>query len=447
MSLHIQRLQADRIRGLAAHFPVVLLTGARQTGKTTLLRDLYPDAPFLTLDLPSVAQEAELNGTAFLDALAGHPTVILDEVQYAPALFRSLKVAVDADRHRMGRFIMTGSQKFALMENLSESLAGRCVIVELETLASVELIDANPMNFPGVEDLMWRGGYPELWRAPDMPARDFYASYLATYLERDVRQLVNVASLRDFERFIRMCATYSGNLVNYQTLATDVGIAGSTAKQWLSVLEASNIIHILPPYFRNHGKRLIKTPKLFFRDTGLLCFLLGLASPQQMVQSPFIGAIWETYVLGQVMRAREAQASPADVFFWRDAQGVEVDFVLWLNGRLQFIEAKWSETGGDSRALKSMHQIRSFLGSAAADRHLLACRTPAAHWHASDPSVRVINAHTFRDWFNVPEPHANAVREAGVDYTVRLRKKRPAKRKLRKQPNAEKKEGKMLAES
>jgi predicted AAA+ superfamily ATPase len=277
--------------------------------------------------------------------------------------------------------------------------------------------------------MMWRGGYPELWRVPDLPARDFYSSYFATYLERDVRQLVNVTNLRDFERFVRMCATLSGNLVNFQTLASTVGIAGSTAKQWLTVLEASNIIHILPPYFRNHGKRLIKTPKLFFRDTGLLCFLLGLSTPQQMVESTFIGAIWETYVLGQVLRAREAQASPAEVYFWRDAQGVEVDFAVWLNGRLQFIEAKWNETGGDSKSLKPMHQVRSVLGDAAADRHLLACRTPSAHWHPYDPSVRVVNAHTFRDWFNVPTPDVMSVAEAAISYTVKPRKKRPAKRK------------------
>jgi len=429
MNPHIQRYLADRIRNLATFFPVVLLTGARQTGKTTLLRELFPDAPFHTLDLPSVANKAEHDGTAFLDALSAHPTVILDEVQYAPNLFRSLKAVVDADRHRMGRFLMTGSQKFALMQNVSESLAGRCAILELDTLASTEVIDSNLTSIPTVEEMMWRGGYPELWRVKDLPARDFYASYLATYLERDVRQLVNVTNLRDFERFIRMCATYSGNLVNFQKLASDVGISGSTAKQWLSVLEASNIIHILPPYFRNHGKRLIKTPKLFFRDTGLLCFLLGLATQQQMVESIFIGAIWETYVLGQLLRAREAQASPAEVYFWRDAQGLEVDFAIWLNGRLQFIEAKWNENGGDSRSLKPMHQLRSLLGDHAADRHLLVCRTQNAHWHPRDPSVRVVNAHTFRDWFNVPNPDANSLHEAAVEYKVTVRKKRPAKRK------------------
>jgi uncharacterized protein len=430
MSPHIHRLLADRIRGLAAHFPVVLLTGARQTGKTTLLRELFPEAPFYTLDLPSVAQEAEQNGMSFIQSFSGHSTVILDEVQYAPGFFRMLKVAVDADRHRMGRFLMTGSQKFALMQNVSESLAGRCAILELDTLASVEIIDSQPTNQSRVEEVMWRGGYPELWRVPDLPPRDFYASYLSTYLERDVRQLVNVTNLRDFERFIRMCATYSGNLVNFQKLASDVGIAGTTAKQWLTVLEASNIIHVLPPYFRNHGKRLIKTPKLYFRDTGLLCYLLGLMTSEQMTQSPFIGAIWETYVLSQLMRAREAQASAAEVFFWRDAQGVEVDFALWLNGRLQFIEAKWNETGGDSRSLKPMQQVRSTLGDHAADRHLLACRTPSAHWHASDPTVRVVNAHHFRDWFNVPAPLMDSVlREDPVSYIVKKTAKRAAKRK------------------
>lgn len=429
MITYIQRHLADRIRDVAKHYPVILLTGARQTGKTTLLRDLFPDAPFHTLDLPSVAHEAEHNGTAFLDSLAAHPVVILDEVQYAPALFRSIKAAVDADRHRMGRFLMTGSQKFALMQSVSESLAGRCAIIEVDTLAPTELMDTNPMQPLKVEDMMWRGGYPELWRVPDMPARDFYASYMATYLERDVRQLVNVTNLRDFERFVRMCATLSAQQVNLHKISSDIGIAASTAKQWLSVLETSNIVHILSPYFRNHGKRLVRTPKLYFRDTGLLCFLLGLSTPQQMLESTFIGAIWETYVLGQIKRAREAQASPAEIYFWRDAQGVEVDFAVWLNGRVQFIEAKWNETGGDAKALKPMQQVREVMGDTASDRHLLACRTPYAHWHPSDPSVRVINGHLFRDWFNVPAPDTNSVAEAAANYIVNPRKKRAAKRK------------------
>lgn len=426
---NIPRSLADRVRSLAKHYPVVLLTGARQTGKTTLLRECFPDAPFLTLDLPSVAYEAENNGMGFIDSLGGHTHMVLDEVQYAPALFRSLKVAVDTDRHRMGRFLMTGSQKFALMQTVSESLAGRCAIVEMDTLSAVEIRDAQPLNPPSLEDFLWRGGYPELWRAPDMQARDFYSSYLATYLERDVRQLVNVTNLRDFERFIRICATRSGQLINLSSFATDVGIAGTTAKQWLSVLEASNIIHLLPPYFSNHGKRLIKTPKLYFKDTGLLCFLLGIANPGQMAQSPFIGAIWETFVLGQMQRCIQSEGLPAEIYFWRDAQGVEVDFAIWLNGRLQFAEVKWAENGGDSRALKPMLDVRRLLGDAAADRHLLVCRTPTDHWHPHDPTVRVVDGYRFRDWFHLPEPLTPVLREELPPYLSRNAAKKAPKRK------------------
>jgi hypothetical protein len=366
---------------------------------------------------------------AFLDGLSSHATVILDEVQYAPALFRHLKVVVDADRHRMGHFVMTGSQKFTLMHSVSESLAGRCAILEMDTLSAAEVLENDPLTPPKVEEFIWRGGYPELWRAPDMPVRDFYASYLATYLERDVRQLVNVVNLRDFERFIRFCATYCGGLLNLSSLGSDVGIAATTAKQWLNVLEASNIIHLLPPFFRNHGKRLIKTPKLYFKDTGLLCFLLGIHTPQQMMESPFVGGIWETFVLGQMQRAIQAEGSPAEIYFWRDAQGIEVDFALWLNGRLQFVEAKWAESGDETRHLKPMNAVRNFLGDHAADRHLLVCRTPHDHWHPHDPAVYVANGYRFDRWLRLPEPVGMILREKTAAYTTPRVKKRRAKKR------------------
>jgi len=426
----IPRHLADRVRQLARHYPAVLLTGARQTGKTTLLRQLYPEAPFVTLDLPSAAHEAENNGMAFLESLPTTSATVLDEVQYAPALFRTLKIAIDADRHRMGRFLMTGSQKFALMQSVSESLAGRVGIIEMDTLAAAELFDADPLNPPAVELFLWRGGYPELWRDPEMAARDFYAGYLATYLERDVRQLVNVTNLRDFERFIRVCATRAGNVLNLSGLASDVGISGTTARQWLGVLEASNIIHLLPPFFSNLGKRLIKAPKLYFKDTGLLCFLLGLSSPQQMTTSPFIGAIWESFVLGQWQRRRETEGSPAEIYFWRDAHGLEVDFAVWLNGRLQLMEVKWAENGGEARALKPLHEVRSLLGTLGSDRHLVVTRTPMDHWHPHDPSVRVVNGFRFRDWFDLPEPDGSVLRETPTAYrTSRTRRKAPAKKR------------------
>jgi uncharacterized protein len=425
---------AARVKELARVYPVVLLTGARQIGKTTLLREHFPEAAFQTLDLPSVAYEAEQNGIGFLSGFSGAPQVVLDEVQYAPALFRSLKYVVDQNRHQMGQFLLTGSQKFVLMQHISESLAGRIAIVEMDTLSSLELIDAMLPTTPPVEEVLWRGGYPELWRMPELQPRDFFSSYVATYLERDVRQLVNVTSLRDFERFLRMCALRTGNLVNLDSLASDVGISGPTARQWLTVLEASNIIHLLPPYFANHGRRLIKTPKLYFRDTGLACFLLGLATQEQMVQSPFLGALWETFVLGQLKRHQMIAPQPAEIYFWRDAHGVEVDFAIWLNGRLQLVETKWSENATSSHALRGMDKVRSYLGELASDRHLYACRTSMNHWHPHDPSVRVVNGFTFREWFAVPEPPTTVLREDPALYIVTRKKAKKKRAKKRGSP-------------
>ncbi|MBL9116427.1 MAG: ATP-binding protein [Verrucomicrobiaceae bacterium] len=422
----------SRLQTVARHYPAVLITGARQTGKTTLLREAFPEAAFTTLDLPSAAYEAEHNGLSFLRSLGSNSTpIILDEVQYAPQIFRTLKMLVDEDRHNMGRFLMTGSQKFALMQSVSESMAGRVAIIELESLSASEIMDSRPMSVPPVEEVMWRGGYPELWRSPDMSPRMFYGSYLATYLERDVRQLINVTSLRDFERFIRMCALRTGNLVNLDGLASDVGITGNTAKQWLSVLEASNIIQLVQPYLGNHGKRLIKTPKLFFKDTGLAAFLLGIPSPEALVSSPFVGALWETFVLGQLIRSREAEDMPAEIYFWRDAHGTEVDFAIWLNGRLHLIECKWSENGGESSHLKPMHKVRSDLGQTAAATHLLVCRTPINHWHPHDPTVRVVNGYRFRDWYSLPIPEQSVLREEPPPAAKRTKKTVSVKRKSR----------------
>jgi uncharacterized protein len=438
----IQRHLSDHLLRVAKSFPAILLTGARQVGKTTVLKETFPDAAFSTLDLPSVAYEAENNGLAFLNSFPGGAPVILDEVQYAPDLFRMLKFAVDADRHRMGRFLMTGSQKFTLMQSVSESLAGRVAIIEMDTLSALELRDHCAMNgktMPSLEEFLWRGGYPELWRKEDISPRLFYASYLATYLERDVRQLINVTSLRDFERFIRMCALRSGSLINLDSLGSDVGISSSTAKQWLGVLEASNIIQLLQPYSGNLGKRMIKTPKLYFKDTGLACFLLNISSPEALLQSPFLGGIWETFVLGQMMRAAVVEDSAAQVYFWKDAHGTEVDFVIANNGYLHLVETKWSENGGDSSHLKPMHKVRKDMaGKMDGGTHLLICRTPTDHWHPHDPSVRVVNGYAFCDWFRLPVPPVRLAREDGSAYTVRKATKK-AKKTARKRTSSSKK--------
>lgn len=386
-----------RIRRLAGQFPALVLTGARQTGKTALLRHLFPAASFVSLDLPSAAHQADTAGDEFLRAQP--EPLIVDEIQYAPGLFRQLKLLIDADRHRMGRFLMTGSQRFQLMKSVSESLAGRCAILELDTLSVSEVRAELGKKTPGPAEMLWRGGYPELHRAPDLDPRDFFTGYVATYLERDVRQSLRIASLRDFERFVRACALRGGQLLNLAELARDVAIAGSTARDWLSVLEASGQVVLLEPWFNNAGKRLIKTPKLYFRDTGLMCFLLGLDSPAALERSPFLGAVWETFLLGQMLRAKQAGGTAANFYFWRDTHGTEVDFVIEHAGRLRLVEAKWAANVTDDRTAAPLLKVRAQLGRKAADEHWILCRTPRSHRLPQEPAVRVLNGYEFNGWF------------------------------------------------
>lgn len=393
----IDRRLSNQVLAAARQFPALVVTGGRQTGKTTLLQHLFPEASFASLDLPSAAYQADERGEEFLRGY--REPVILDEVQYAPRLFRHLKIAIDAKRAERGRFLMTGSQKFPLRQALSESLAGRCAVLELDTLASLEILAARPEETPLPDEVLWRGGFPELWRDRDIEPRLFYSSYVATYLERDVRLALRVGSLRDFERFLRACALRSGQLLNLTELARDVGIAGTTARDWLSVLEASGQVALLEPYFNNPTRRLIKTPKLYFRDSGLLCFLLGLESPAALSASPLAGAVWETFVLGQILRARTATGSAGQVFFWRDAHGVEVDFVIEQNARVRLIETKSAETLAESRALKPLLTVRDLFGDRAAPEHWIASRTPHPHTVPGVPGVRLINAMSFDQWF------------------------------------------------
>jgi predicted AAA+ superfamily ATPase len=350
--------------------PVIVLTGARQTGKTSTFLHLFPDYGFVSLDLPTEAEQAEKEPQRFLQRHP--PPVIIDEVQYAPGLFRHLKVAVDAHRTRNGQFLLTGSQKFTLMKNVSESLAGRADIVELETLSFAELRDALPNT--ELETAIVRGGFPELYANLDIDSNAFYSSYLATYLERDVRSVANVGSLRDFERFLRACALRSANLLNKADLARDVGIAPSTANQWLSVLEASGQVVLLEPWFSNRTKSIVKSPKLYIADTGLLCALLNLRTEEALRQSPAAGAVWETFVFAQ-LRDRERRARRSgSLFFWRDRTR-EVDFVIDSGGRLELFEAKWTELP-DLGDTVNLDFVRNVIGKARVLRGGVVCRTP-----------------------------------------------------------------------
>ena len=366
----ISRAVEPRLKRSAKTRPVVVLTGARQTGKTSTFLRLFPNYAFVSLDLPAEAEQAEKEPSNFLHRYP--PPVIIDEVQYAPGLFRYLKVAVDASRTRNGQFLLTGSQKFTLMKNVSESLAGRADIVELETLSLSEIREALPET--RLETAIVRGGFPELYANPDIDSVAFYSSYLATYLERDVRSLTNVGSLRDFERFLRACALRSANLLNKADLARDVGIAPSTANHWLSMLEASGQVVLLEPWFSNRTKSIVKSPKLYLADSGLLCALLNIRSEKALRQSPTVGAVWETFVFAQ-LRDRERRAGQTgSLFFWRDRTR-EVDFVVDAGGRLELYEAKWSELP-DASDTVNLGFVRNVVGKSRVALAVVISRTP-----------------------------------------------------------------------
>lgn len=333
----IRRQFEDILRKSAETRPVVVLTGPRQTGKTSLVRRLFPSHGYVSLDLPSEAAQAEGDPIAFLQRHGN--SLIVDEVQYAPALFRHLKRFVDEDRDQMGRFILTGSQPFQLMQGVSESLAGRADILQLDGLSYREIhADKHPLT---VEAFVLRGGFPELHERPELSSSSFYRSYVATYLERDLRMQLQVGNLRDFERFLRACALRTSQLLNRAELARDVGISPTTAGQWLSALEQSGIITLLEPWFSNATKSLVKTPKLHFNDSGLCAFLMGMQNLDDLLSSPLAGALWETCVFTEIRKG--LAANPRwHLAFWRD-RTKEADFLFHRAGRFMLADAKWSE--------------------------------------------------------------------------------------------------------
>lgn len=369
----IPRYVEPRLRRSASTRPVVVLTGARQTGKTSTFRRLFPDAAFVSLDLPSEAEQAEKEPERFLRRYP--PPAIIDEVQYAPGLFRHLKAAIDAHRGRRGQYLLTGSQRFTLMQAVADSLAGRADIVDLETLSFDEIAAALPRT--DVETAVVRGGFPELWAAPEIDAVAFHNSYLATYLERDVRSLAKVGSLRDFERFLRACALRSANLLNKADLARDVGIAPSTANQWLSILEASGQVQLLEPWFSNRTTSIVKSPKLYLADTGLLCALLNIRSVEDLRASPSAGAVWETFVCAQLRHREQRAGRTRSLFFWRDRTR-EVDFVVDAGGRLRLYEAKWTELPAESDAT-NMAFAREAIGGSRVLAGSVVSRAPNAY--------------------------------------------------------------------
>ncbi len=370
------------LREQARHFPIVVLTGSRQIGKTSLLEKVFSDYQYVALDVRSHAEMAETRPEDFLRRFP--PPLLIDEVQYAPALFRHLKTTVDARRSERGLFVLTGSQNFVLMESVSESLAGRAAVIPFHSLSATEWVSARgTTETPDWPEFLWRGGFPALWSGDDRePSRDrWYQGYLATYLERDVRNLLRVGSLRDFERFLRACAARNAQLLNMSELGRDVGISTPTVKEWLSVLQTSGQVFLLEPYHRSLGKRLVKSPKLYFADSGLAAFLSGYSNAAALWYGSGgnslqgtgaqAGAWFESFVVGQWLRWRDWHEPSAALWFWRNQSGAEVDLVIELNGKLHPIEVKL--TSRPTRAdCAGIHRMRALYGDAVATA-TLAC--------------------------------------------------------------------------
>jgi len=385
----IERSFASHLRETAGFFPVLVLTGPRQAGKTTILKDVFRDHHYVSLDLPSVAMQAEKDPEMFF---RDHkPPVLIDEVQYAPGLFRHVKALVDRNREAMGQFILSGSQSFLLMKEVSDSLAGRCVWFELENLSFNEIAGSGslPLPFMDWSAMLVRGQFPELWKISNMPSYDFHRSYLATYLERDVRQILNVTSLRDFERFMRLLAARSGNLLNKTELAKDTGVSTRAIGDWIAVLEASGQIVLLEPWFANFGKRIIRSPKVYFRDSGLLCHLLGL-DEASLVQSPFLGAVWEGFIFAEFRKLAASSGRGGRFWFYRDQAGREIDLINEKDGQLHMIETKWTEQP-DTSDIVTMLKIRKELDASTVPEKSGSC-TVICRTQASFPLANGVHA-------------------------------------------------------
>ena len=352
---------AKKVSELSRFFPCVLVTGARQVGKSTLLQHIMPAGmKYVTLDDYTRAAYAKEDPMGFLNEM-GTPLCI-DEIQYVPELLRAIKIKVD-EAKEPGMYWLTGSQRFHMMKGVSESLAGRIAIVDLHSLSQREICGGKmqgapfdpaaarqlvqPENTCGLAALyerIWRGGYPMLVRTPELPVDDYYRSYVQTYVERDVQALTQVANQASFVLLMRSAAMRSGQQLVYSDLARDARVSPKTAAAWVSILQASGIVALLEPYYVSSTKRLAKTPKLYFLDTGLCCWLAGIESPSQLQNSAFSGAILETWVYGQLVRSYANAGKDARLYYFRDRNGAEVDFVLEQEMCLYPMEVKRSSS-------------------------------------------------------------------------------------------------------
>jgi len=358
-----KRHLSKHILKYAKEYPVLALVGPRQSGKTTLARSLFPNHTYLSLENIDLRQQAVNDPRGFFADYGNK--LILDEVQRAPDLFSYLQELVDNDPSP-GQYILTGSHQFLLFEGISQSLAGRIIMFKLfpftfselhgfQEEADVTVIykkqypHRKVVSASKLYKLLFTGFYPRI-HDRSLDSRKWIENYILTYVERDIRSLINIRNIRTFEIFLKLCASLSGQLINYATLSSHVGVSQPTIKQWISILEASGLIFILPPYHHNFSKRIIKTPKLYFVDTGILCYLLGIRNAKELVGHPLLGSIFETFIIGECFKRISHLGEIPRLYFWRDKAGKEVDLIIDEGIKAFPIEIKLAQTSNPSFA-------------------------------------------------------------------------------------------------
>jgi len=320
----------------AQSFPVTVLTGPRQSGKTTLLKHLFPQYTYINLEAPDSLLKVKSDPRGYLASTKG--PWIIDEAQRLPELFSYIQVYLD-ENNAAGQFILSGSQNFQLLEKISQTLAGRAAILELLPLTYDEFLSHKKMEQKKVWDYVYHGAYPRPYQE-NLDHQLWYNSYIRTYLERDVRDIMKVRDLSKFQLFLKLCAGRHGQLLNIESLAVDCGISGTAATQWFSILEASYICYRLRPYRKNYNKRLVKTPKLFFYDSAIVCHLLEIESPQHLAMHVSRGHIFEGFILSEIIKSYTNRGREAPVYFWRDHSGLEVDIIVERPENISAIEVK-----------------------------------------------------------------------------------------------------------
>lgn len=329
---------AKELKAMAEAYPVVTVTGPRQSGKTTLVREVFPKKPYVNLESLGMRSLAEADPGGFLDQF---PTgAILDEIQRFPELLSEVQVRVD-EKDEKGMFILTGSHQVGLRGAITQSLAGRTAILHLLPMSLQELEGAKMT--PDLDEALLKGGFPRIWDDSLDPAKA-YGNYVQTYVERDVRQMIEVKNLQLFQKFLKLCAGRIGQILNKESLGNEVGVSAKTIDHWLSILVASYLVFLLPPYFENFGKRTIKSPKLFFSDTGLAAWLLGIETTKQMERDPLRGNLVENLVILELMKDRWNRGLEPRLYFWQDSQKNEIDALFQQGNDLIPIEIKSAKT-------------------------------------------------------------------------------------------------------